>query len=57
VGHGAAGVRALPELIEVLLSDSEVEQAWQLAVEHGCPQLLWMALAGAREDEHPLAPS
>ncbi|MDP9418082.1 MAG: hypothetical protein M3P48_09705 [Actinomycetota bacterium] len=38
----------------MLLSDSEVEQAWQLAVQHGCPQPLWMALAGAREDEHPL---
>jgi hypothetical protein len=41
-------------LIEVLLGDGEIESAWQLAVEHGCPQPLWMALARAREDEHPL---
>ncbi len=38
----------------MLLDDSKVEQAWQLAVERGYPQPLWMALAGVREDEHPL---
>jgi hypothetical protein len=41
-------------LIEVLLGDDEVEHAWRLAVEHGCPQPLWMDLARAREGEHPL---
>jgi tetratricopeptide (TPR) repeat protein len=41
-------------LIEVLFGDGEVEQAWQLAVEHGCPQPLWMSLARARGAEHPL---
>ena len=41
-------------LIEVLLRDGEIEHGWQLAVEHGCPQPLWMSLARAREDEHPL---
>lgn len=41
-------------LIEVLLRDTEVETAWQLAIEHGSPQPLWMALARAREVEHPL---
>lgn len=40
-------------LIEVLLGDGEVDAAWRLAVAHGCPQPLWMALARAREDEHP----
>jgi len=40
-------------LIEVLLHDDAVEEAWQLAVEHGCSQHLWMALAKAREAEHP----
>ncbi len=40
-------------LIEVLLGDGEINAAWQLAVEHGCPQTLWMSLARAREDEHP----
>ncbi len=41
-------------LIEVLLHDDAVEEAWALAVEHGCNQALWMALAKAREEEHPL---
>lgn len=41
-------------LTEVLLDDGEVEEAWQVAVEHGCSQRLWLALASAREAEHPL---
>lgn len=41
-------------LIEVLLGDGDLDTAWQLAVEHGCPQPLWMSLARAREGEHPL---
>lgn len=41
-------------LIEVLLHDDVVEEAWSLALEHGCNQALWMALAKAREAEHPL---
>lgn len=38
----------------MLLHDDAVEEAWTLAVEHGCSQPLWMALAKARENEHPL---
>lgn len=41
-------------LIEVLLGDGEVEEAWQVAVERGCSQRLLLALARAREREHPL---
>lgn len=40
--------------IEVLLDDGELDAAWQLAHEHGCDPPLWMALARAREYEHPL---
>lgn len=36
------------------MHDDEVEEAWSLAVEHGCNQALWMALAKAREADHPL---
>jgi hypothetical protein len=41
-------------LIEVLLHDHAVDDAWRLATEHGCSQSLWMALAKARAAEHPL---
>jgi hypothetical protein len=41
-------------LIEVLLHDGEPDTAWQLALDHGCPQPLWMELARAREHDHPL---
>lgn len=41
-------------LIDVLLHDDGVEEAWRLAVEHGCSQSLWMSLANARESSHPL---
>lgn len=42
-------------LIEVLLGDGEVEEAWQVATERGCRQQLWLLLARAREREHPIA--
>lgn len=38
----------------MLLHDDAVEEAWALAVEHGCNQALWMALAKEREKDHPL---
>ena len=41
-------------LIEVLLGDDEIEEAWRVAVELGCSQRLWLALATAREADHPL---
>jgi len=40
-------------LIEVLLHDDAGEEAWRLALEHGCSLPLWMALAEARERDHP----
>lgn len=41
-------------LIEVLAHEGEADAAWDLAEEHGCDQRLWMTLARAREDSHPL---
>lgn len=41
-------------LIEVLLYDDAVEEAWAVALEYRCSQPLWMALAKAREVQHPL---
>lgn len=53
-GYGVPPPSPYQTLIEVLLHDDEVEEAWSLAVEHGCNQALWMALAQAREAHHPL---
>ena len=53
-GYGAPPPSPYQTLIEVLLHDDAVEEAWSLAVEHGCNQALWMALAKAREQEYPL---
>lgn len=41
-------------LIEVLLHDGEVEQAWDEANLSGCRRILWLELARRREREHPL---
>jgi tetratricopeptide (TPR) repeat protein len=41
-------------LIEILLSEGESEQAWAVALEHGCDGRLWLTLARAREADHPL---
>jgi uncharacterized Zn finger protein len=53
---GTAQRAQAPELtlIEVLLGDGELDEAWRLAQEHGCDSRLWMALARSREQEHPL---
>lgn len=53
-GYGAPPPSPYQTLIEVLLHDDAVEEAWSLAVELGCNQALWMALAKAREQEYPL---
>jgi hypothetical protein len=53
-GYGAPSPSPYQTLIEVLLHDDAVEEAWSLAVEHGCNQALWMSLAQAREADHPL---
>lgn len=41
-------------LVEVLLFDGEVEQAWVEANASGCRRNLWVELARRREAEHPL---
>lgn len=40
-------------LIEVLLFDGDVEQAWTEASAAGCRRDLWLRLAEVREGEHP----
>lgn len=46
--------RTHDQLIEVLAWDSELDEAWALATEHGCSDHLWNSLAAAREADHPL---
>jgi uncharacterized Zn finger protein len=41
-------------LIEILLSEGASEEAWAVALEYGCDDRLWLALARAREADHPL---
>jgi len=41
-------------LVEVLLFDEDVEQAWVEASAAGCRRDLWLKLADLREGEHPL---
>jgi tetratricopeptide (TPR) repeat protein len=41
-------------LVEVLLFDGDVEQAWAEASDAGCRRDLWLELARRREGEHPL---
>jgi tetratricopeptide (TPR) repeat protein len=41
-------------LVEVLLFDEDVEQAWAVASTAGCRRDLWLELARRREGEHPL---
>lgn len=41
-------------LVEVLLGDGDVDEAWDVATEQGCDDRLWLELAGAREDAAPL---
>ena len=47
--QGVAGV-----LIEVLLFDGQFDDAWTIAVEHGCSDELWLIFAAARQQTHPL---
>ena len=53
-GRAAPAPSPYQSLIEVLLGDDALDEAWQLATDHGCNQHLWMALAKAREVAHPL---
>lgn len=41
-------------LVEVLLYDGDIEQAWVAAQAAGCRRELWQQLAALREKEHPL---
>jgi uncharacterized Zn finger protein len=41
-------------LVELLLADGDVDAAWTAASAHGCRRSLWLALARAREADHPL---
>jgi hypothetical protein len=45
---------AAAALVEILLYEGLVDGAWSVAWEHGCRAQLWLALARAREDIHPL---
>lgn len=40
-------------LIEILLFEGDVDGAWAAALQHDCPQRLWLTLAKAREKGHP----
>ena len=48
--------RARPSdvLIEILLFDGEIDDAWAVASEHGCDERLWLTLAASRQHDHPL---
>lgn len=41
-------------LVEILLYEGRVEDAWSTASTHGCDDRTWMTLARAREGTHPL---
>jgi uncharacterized Zn finger protein len=41
-------------LIDILMYEGEVEEAWMVATEHGCNDTTWMTLARARETDHPV---
>jgi uncharacterized Zn finger protein len=41
-------------LIEILLFDGEIDDAWTVATEHECDERLWLTLAAARQHDHPL---
>lgn len=47
-GGGAAS-----QLVEILLWEKKVEEAWASARQHGCSEDLWLRLANAREPSHP----
>lgn len=41
-------------LVEVLAHEGRIDEAWEVAVVHGCDDRMWLVLARAREDTHPL---
>lgn len=52
-GRGQPGGPAAV-LVKVLFFQGRVEEAWSVAMEHGCRGEMWMTLAGAREETAPL---
>jgi len=53
VSQWAAHGVDISTLVEVLLHDGDVEQAWTEASASGCRRDLWLRLAELREGEHP----
>ena len=45
---------AAATLVEILLYEGLVEAAWDAARDYGCGSRMWLTLARAREDAHPL---
>ncbi len=47
--------RARPSVVLIeILFDGEIDDAWVVASEHGCDERLWLTLAAARQQDHPL---
>lgn len=57
-GTDRAGRQVIPSaakaLVEILLYEGRVDGAWRAATEFGCEQQMWLTLARAREQTHPL---
>ncbi len=45
---------AAVELVDILLFEGLVDDAWDVANDYGCRAQTWLTLARAREDSHPL---
>lgn len=50
---GAASWLVRP-LLDILLYEGRIDEAWNTATEFGCDQQMWLTLARARERTHPL---
>jgi hypothetical protein len=51
-GSGASAPASV--LVDVLLYEGQLDEAWLVATRHGVDDQTWMKLAQARESEHPL---
>ena len=45
---------AAKALLEILLYEGRIDEAWSAATDFGCNQQMWLTLARAREQAHPL---
>ena len=52
-GRSAVSRFARP-LLDILLYEGRVDEAWDTAQDFGCDQQMWLTLARAREQTHPL---